>query len=169
MVGEFFRAPIAPYRPRLSFVRSYRVEGDHIRAWNRVADGEVDVAREVLLDRDPSPRPPSANRSPILVARLAEDRPERLVAELTTNSPGLLVVTDLFYPGWVAQEEGRRLEILRADGLFRAVALPAGSHRVTFRYRPMSFLIGAGISIATLLTVLVLALQGEPIRIGRRR
>jgi hypothetical protein len=33
----------------------------------------------------------------------------------------------------------------------------------------MSFRIGAGISIVTLLTVLVLALQGEPIRIGRRR
>jgi hypothetical protein len=168
-IGEFFRAPIAPYRPRLSFVRSYRVEADPVRAWNRVAGGEVDVAREVLLDRDPSPRPPSANRSPILLARLAEDRPERVVAELTTNSAGLLVVTDLFYPGWLAEEEGRRLEILRADGLFRAVALPAGSHRVTFRYRPLSFRIGAGISIVTLLTVLVLALQGEPIRIGRRR
>ncbi|HEV8611729.1 MAG TPA: hypothetical protein VGS98_16865 [Thermoanaerobaculia bacterium] len=169
MVGELFRVPIAPYRPRLSFVRSYRVDADPFRAWRRAAAGEVDVAREVLLDRDPSPRPPSGNRSPILVARLAEDRPERVVAELTTNSAGLLVLTDLFYPGWIAEEEGRRLEILRADGIFRAVALPAGSHRVTFRYRPLSFLIGAGVSVAALLTILVLALQGEPIRVGRRR
>jgi hypothetical protein len=169
MVGEIFRAPIAPYRPRLSFVRSYRVDPDPFRAWKRAASGDVDVAREVLLDRDPSPRPPSGNRSPILVARLAVDRPEQVVAELTTNSTGLLVLTDLFYPGWIAEEEGRRLEILRADGFFRAVALSAGSHRVTFRYRPLSFSIGAGASVVTLLTMLVLALQGEPIRIGRRR
>jgi uncharacterized membrane protein YfhO len=80
----------------------------------------------------------------------------------------LLVVTDLFYPGWFAEEGGRRLEMLRADGLFRAVALPAGSHRVTFRYRPLSFLIGAGISLVALLTVLFLVYQGEPVPVGRR-
>jgi len=167
--GELYRAPIAPYRPRLSFARSYRVEPDPVRAWMRSASGEVDVAREVLLERDPSPRPPPGERSPILVARLAEDRPERVVAEVATNTAGLLVLTDLFYPGWVAEEEGRRLEILRADGLFRAVALPAGSHRVTFLYRPTAFTIGAGISVAALLTMLLLAYQGEPIRAGRAR
>jgi hypothetical protein len=167
-VGDFFRAPLAPYRPRLSFVRSYRVERDPARAWKRVAAGDVDLAREVLLDRDPSPRPPAGIRSPILVARLAEDRPERLVAEIATNSPGLLVVTDLHYPGWIAEMEGRRLEVLRADGFFRAVALPAGTHRVTFRYRPLSVLIGAGISAAAFLTLLFLAYQGEPLRVGRR-
>lgn len=167
--GEFYRAPIAPYRPRLSFARSYRVEPNAVRAWMRSASGEVDVAREVLLDRDPSPRPPAGQRSPILVARLAEDRPERVVAEIATNTAGLLVLTDLFYPGWTAEEEGRTLEVLRADGLFRAVALPAGSHRVTFLYRPTSFRIGAGISVAALLTMLLLAYQGEPIRVGRPR
>lgn len=168
-VGQFFRAPLAPYRPRLSFARSYRLEPDPHQAWRRVSAGEVDLAREVLLDRDPSPRPPSGIRSPILLARLAEDRPERVVAEITTNSAGILVVTDLFYPGWIAEAGGSRLEILRADGFFRAVALPAGTHRVTFRYRPLSVLVGAGISALSLLTILVLALQGEPIRVGRRR
>jgi hypothetical protein len=168
-VDSFFRVPLAPYRPRLSFVRSYRVEADPLRAWHRTAAGDVDVAREVLLDREPSPRPTTGTRSPILIARLAEDHPERVVAEIATNSAGLLVVTDLFYPGWIAEEGGRRLEILRADGLFRAVALPAGSHRVTFRYRPYSFLVGAGISILALLTVLFLVYQGEPVPVGRRR
>jgi hypothetical protein len=163
-VGDFFRAPLAPYRPRLSFVRSYRIEGDPARAWNRVASGEIELVREVLLDREPSPPPPRGLRPPILIARLAEDRPERVVAEIVTNMPGLLVVTDLFYPGWIAEEGGRRLAILRADGFFRAVALPAGSHRVTFRYRPVSVLVGAGISAAALLTIFFLGYQGEPVR-----
>ncbi len=167
-VGEFFRGPLAPYRPRLSFVESYRVEQDPARAWRRVAAGEIDLASEVFLDSDPSPRPPAGRRPPILVARLAEDRPERVVAEIATNSAGLLVVTDLFYPGWIAEEEGRKLEILRADGFFRAVALPAGSHRVVFRYRPILFLAGAGISLLALAAVLFLAYQGEPVPVGRR-
>jgi hypothetical protein len=168
-VGQIFRGPIAPYRPRLSFVRSYRLEPIPFRAWSRAAAGDVDLAREVLLDRDPSPRPPAGERSPLLVARLAEDRPERVVAEIATNSAGLLVVTDLLFPGWIAEENGRRLDILRADGFFRAVALGPGSHRVTFRYRPISVTIGAAITGAALLTILLLALQGEPIRVGRKR
>ena len=166
VVDSFFRAPLAPYRPRLSFARSYRIEPDPDRAWRRAASGEVDLGREVLLDSEPSPRP-TERAAPLLVARLAEDRPERVVAELTTNSPGVLVVTDLHYPGWIAEENGKRLPILRADGLFRAVALGAGTHRVTFRYRPLSVAIGAAISAAALLTVAFLAYQGEPVRRGR--
>ena len=168
-VGEFYRAPIEPYRPRFSFVRSFRIEVDPARAWQRVASGEIDLAREVIIDRRPdfagAARP--ADNKPLLVSRLAEDRPERVVAELTTSTPGLLVVTDLHYPGWIAESAGRRLPILRADGWFRAVALPAGTHTVVFRYRPLSFFIGAGISGAALLALLVLWLRGEPIRRGR--
>jgi hypothetical protein len=168
-VGDFYRAPLEPYRPRFSFLRRYRIEVDPARAWQRVAAGEVDLAREVLLDRRPSPDPSDleTDARPLLVARLAEDRPEEIVAELTTATPGLLVVTDLHYPGWTAEAEGRRLPILRADGWFRAVALPAGTHKVVFRYRPLSVYVGAGVSAAVLLAMLFLWSRGEPVRRGR--
>ncbi len=167
-VGDFFRAPLAPYRPRLSFVRGYRVEQDSSRAWQRVAAGQVDLTREVLLDRRPDPDPSGSEAPPLLVARLSRDRPEEVVAEVTASYPGLLVLTDLNYPGWIAEEGGRRLPLLRADGWFRAVSLAAGTHRVVFRYRPLSFYAGAAVSAAALLTILLLWYQGEPIRLGRR-
>jgi hypothetical protein len=167
-IGEFFRAPLAPYRPRLSFLRAYRVEPDPERAWARIAAGEIDLTREVLLDRRPDPSPGDGEARPLLLARLAEDRPEEVVAEVTTNQPGVLVLTDLNYPGWIAEEGGRRLPILRADGYFRAVALAAGTHRVAFRYRPVSFYAGAAVSILALLTILVVWHSGEPVR-GRTR
>ncbi|HEX4440794.1 MAG TPA: hypothetical protein VH854_12030 [Thermoanaerobaculia bacterium] len=167
-IGDFFRGPIAPYRPRLSFVRGYRIEVDPARAWDRAASGGIDITREVVLDRRPDPDPGGSSEHPLLVARLAEDAPERIVAELTANYAGLLVLTDLHYPGWVAEEGGRRLRILRADGWFRAVALGPGTHRVTFRYRPVAFYAGAAVSAATLLSMLVLWSLGEPVRRGRR-
>jgi hypothetical protein len=40
---------------------------------------------------------------------------------------------------------------------------------VTFRYRPRSVLAGGVISGAAILTMLLLALQGEPVRLGRPR
>jgi hypothetical protein len=167
-VGDFFRAPLAPYRPRLSFVRRYRLEPSAERAWARIAAGEVDLGREVLLDRRPVPDPGAGDEHPLLLARLTEDAPERVVAELTANFPGLLVLTDLDYPGWIAEEEGRRLPILKADGYFRAVALPAGTHRVVFRYVPIAFFAGAAVSAAALLVALGLWYQGEPVRSRRR-
>ena len=149
-------------------MRGYRVEPDSSRAWQRVASGQVDIAREVVLDRRPEPDPSGADAPPMLVAQLSEDRPEEVVAEVTSSHPGLLVLTDLHYPGWIAEEGGKRLPILKADGWFRAVSLPAGTHRVVFRYRPISFYAGAALSVVALLTLLVLWHQGEPVRLGRR-
>jgi uncharacterized membrane protein YfhO len=128
----------------------------------------VDVVREVLVDRRPDPDPSGSDAPPMLVAQLSQDRPEEVVAELTASYPGLLVLTDLNYPGWIAEEAGRRLPILAADGWFRAVSLPAGTHRVVFRYRPIAFYAGAGVSVAAFLTLLVLWQRGEPVRVGRR-
>ena len=148
-------------------MRGYRVEPDARRAWARVASGEVDLTREVLLDRRPAPDPAGPEEHPMLLARLVEDAPERVVAEVTASFPGLLVLADLDYPGWIAEEDGHALPILKADGFFRAVALPAGSHRVVFRYRPMSFYAGAGISVIALLVALGLWHSGEPVRTRR--
>jgi hypothetical protein len=161
--GEIFRAPINPYRSRLSFVGAFRVEPDAAKAWSRAARGETDWSREVLLERAPlPPLPPPRPGRPTLVARLAEDLPERVVAEMTSDSAGLLVLADLFYPGWSAEVDGHRAEILRADGVFRAVALPPGSHRIVFRYRPLSVWIGGALSAAALLSILALARGGRP-------
>jgi hypothetical protein len=166
-VGEFFRAPLDRARPRIAFARAHRVVPDAALAWHHVVAAREAGWDRVILDREPEFRPAPAPR-PLLVARLAEDSPEKVTVELTANSPGLLVLADLWYPGWTAQADGRPVPLLRADGLFRAVSLPAGSHRVVMRYRPISFYAGAALSAVGLLTLLVLFWNGEPVPIGRR-
>ena len=164
-VGEFFRAPLAPYRPRLSFVHGFRIEPDADRAWTQVSTGRVDLVREVLLDRAPTQPLTSSTKQPLLVARLAEDRPERVVAELTSSTAGLLVLTDLWYPGWSVEADGKPAELRRADGFFRAVPLSEGTHRVVFRYRPLSVLVGAALSAAAIFLMLA-TVAARPARPG---
>jgi hypothetical protein len=161
-MGDFFLAPLNPYRPRLSFVESYRVEPDADRSWDSVSRGGGDSTNGVVLDREPSPRPSPAGRRAFVVASIAQDEAERVVAEVTSDATGLLVLTDLYYPGWTVAVDGHRAELLRADGYFRAVAVPAGVHRVVFRFRPVSFYAGAAVSLAALFVLGSLWLSGEP-------
>lgn len=62
----------------------------------------------------------------------------RLDVVTASTTVGFLLVHDLFYPGWIAEIDGRRMPVVRADGLFRAVEVPAGVHHVTFSFAPFS-------------------------------
>jgi len=74
----------------------------------------------------------------------------RVVVEASLGSPGFLILSDTFYPGWVAYVDGEKKEIVRANYILRAVALERGEHRIEFVFRPMSFFIGAAVSVITL-------------------
>jgi hypothetical protein len=65
--------------------------------------------------------------------------------------PGLLVLSDAYYPGWEATVDGEPAEIVRANALFRGVFVPEGQSEVEFHYRPLSVRGGLLISILGLL------------------
>ena len=68
-------------------------------------------------------------------------------------------MSDAYYPGWTLTVDGRPAEILRANRAMRGVALPAGVHRLVFRYEPLSFRIGLGLSLLGLGALSALALR----------
>jgi hypothetical protein len=73
-----------------------------------------------------------------------------------TDRPGWLVVSETYYPGWRAQVNGEEVPILRANLAFRAVAVPAGSSEIVFRYEPawlMPTVILTGVGLLALLVL----------------
>jgi uncharacterized membrane protein YfhO len=57
--------------------------------------------------------------------------------------------------------DGAQTEIYRADYVFRAVYLTAGSHEVKFAYQPDSFRCGVWISVLALAAALVMSLRPD--------
>jgi hypothetical protein len=88
--------------------------------------------------------------------------PEEEIMDINTPEPAFLVISETYYPGWKADIDGAATKIYRANYAFRALAIPAGSHRVRIYYSPLSFKIGIAISIFGLgLTIFLLLWSGK--------
>jgi hypothetical protein len=70
-------------------------------------------------------------------------------------TPGLLVMSDLYYPGWTALVDGVSQPIYAANLTMRGVYVPAGVHQIEFVYAPLSFKLGVSISLITLILIAV--------------
>jgi hypothetical protein len=109
----------------------------------------------VVLEQDPGV--PAATAPIHADVRVASYAAQRVVIQAELSAAGVLVLADAFYPGWVARVDGVRRDILVADYVLRAVALPAGRHTVEFVFRPWSFYRGLILSAAALIVLIVAA------------
>lgn len=120
-----------------------------------MARPEFDPRRTVYLERAPSLRPEPGDS---VVVRETRRAPDEVVFAAELTRPGLLVVSEIFYPDWKATVDGAPAEVLRANHVLRALSLPAGRHEVVFRYDRSLIEKSAGISIgAFALTLVTLA------------
>jgi hypothetical protein len=81
---------------------------------------------------------PSAPENSLGTVRIESRAPDRVEVITTSISAARLVLHDVDYPGWIAEIDGNATPIMRAEMLFRAVEVPPGNHRVTFRFTPLS-------------------------------
>jgi hypothetical protein len=103
-------------------------------------------------------------RGPLEPCAATSPRPEEVVLACRSANGGYAVLLDENVKGWSAELDGRTTQILTADGLFRAVRVGAGEHRVVFRYATPGLRAGALVSVLTLLLVLVATAVTSPSR-----
>jgi hypothetical protein len=158
-------APVAIYANPRALPRAFLVGGaapasgpeDALR--QLVAPG-FDPRRSVIVES--AELQPTAPADPPGTARITAYASQRVLVETEAAGPAWLVLTDSFDPDWSATRSGEPAEILPADGLFRAVALPPGRWQVEFRYRPRAFQRGAALSAVSLGLVGWLAWRWRP-------
>jgi hypothetical protein len=79
--------------------------------------------------------------------------PTSLTLNVDSPADGLLVLSEVYFPGWRAVLDGQNTPILRTDVVLRGVPVAAGQHRLELTYRPRTFIWGAVISALTLALV----------------
>ncbi len=107
---------------------------------------EKDPAMVVLAGHGPAPAPSEA-ALPLAECSVNSTRPEDVTLECEAPAAGEAVLLDTMQNGWTAEVDGQPARIELADGLFRAVAVGPGRHRVHFGYRTPWLAAGATISI----------------------
>ena len=152
--GDFWQVPPPGWQRVLSSdVKVYaRYESSRraylAESWDWLPDdwqgGEIAIERlsvepdALLLHGSPEDRPPGRGGT---VEILAYDA-TRVVLRAEAEAPTFLVLRDAHYPGWEAQVNGQPAPIYRANILFRAVPIPAGSSEIIFSFVPTLWYVG---------------------------
>lgn len=117
-----------------------------------------------LEGQPPPPAPSTLERAPGEVAMTGVGL-NKIVLQAEMAAPGFVVLADAYDAGWQATVDGQATAVYRANTVVRAVYVPAGSHEIIFRYRPLPFWLGAVGSGLALIGLVVFMVKGS----GRKR
>jgi hypothetical protein len=126
---------------------------------------ETDFSRRVLLEDFTADAESTAAKRKPGSAQIRDYQPNRVTVEVASEAPGYLVLTDIWYPGWTCTVDGEPARLYRGNFVFRAVAVPAGSHKVVFNFAPDSYRRGKAVSVTALIALALCVLAG----VGRKR
>lgn len=85
--------------------------------------------------------------------------PNELRYHYKASESKAVVFSEVYYPdGWVAEVDGSRLDLFRADWILRGAVLPAGEHDIVMRFEPRVYSMGERASRASSITLLILLL-----------
>jgi hypothetical protein len=148
--------------PRAFVVHEYVCGQDFRQAIDWILMRQFSARTTAVIDCSGSEepvRPRTARDGETVVRSYAASR---VVVETRLAHPGLLVLSDSMFPGWRALVDGNVEEVRRVDHAFRGVNVPAGSHRVEFRFEPTGVWIGGFLSAGSLAMLAVLWVWPKP-------
>ena len=142
-------------RPFANLVYDTRIVANDAQALAVLNAPNLQLRRTVVLEQSPS-IPVSGDKPSDATATVTAFKPESFTINVNTTANAVLSVSHPDYPGWIATIDGTTTPILRAYGALAAVVVPAGEHTIVFRYDPLSYKLGATVSLLAWITIVVL-------------
>lgn len=119
--------------------------------------GKVDLRHVAVADKKFSDRigQSKANDSTATV-RLTKYEPNRLEYDVTSKNGGVVVFSEIYYPGWRAEIDGQEVELGRVDYVLRALNVKSGSHKVVLSFFPKSINVTESIAYVAFALLIIL-------------
>jgi hypothetical protein len=132
--------------PRAWVVHGVEVIPDERTVLARLSADDFDLRRTAVVAEPLSL--PLSDPGASSTARVTAFAPNEMSVEVNAAADGLLVLSEVYYPGWQASLDGAPAALVRADGLLRGVPVPQGQHIVRVWYAPGS--VGLGLVVSGL-------------------
>jgi hypothetical protein len=138
--------------PRAWVVHAAEVIPDEEEALTRLSTDEFDLRRAAVV-AEPLDIPLSG-ATHNSTARVTEFAPDQVTVEVDAAEAGLLVLSEVYYPGWRASLDDQPACLIRTDALLRGIPVPEGHHTIRVWYAPAAAHLGLVISALALAVVI---------------
>lgn len=152
---QFFLYENMKFVPRIHFVTSVFYVSSDSEAYKVMTSSNFDPARSAVIQGLPVF---SGAAGPHFELQDLKESPKSISFSIRHESPGYLVFSEAFYPGWKVYVNQVDSTVVPANGAFSAVFLPEGKQQILRLYRPASLQIGAALSFGSVVLQLLLYL-----------
>ena len=116
---------------RISYVNNANEELDALRKINLRHAAVADVKFKSQLGE-------AIQQDNVSMVKIKSYAPNRLSYDVTSDKGGILVFSEIYYPGWEATVDGQPAELGRVNYVLRAMHIQPGRHQVTLQFFPAS-------------------------------
>ncbi len=129
----------------------------------RLNDGQpVDLRNTVLLEKElfsarqlKTPLASAGSTNVPSTVKITSYHPQRIELQTSNSTAGFLVLSEIYYRGWEAWVDGKRVSVDRVNFTLRGIELSPGDHKIEFVFRSPSFRTGAAWSLAGVVLLLI--------------
>ena len=131
--------------------------------------GKIDVRHEAVADKKfPQTLGASTTNDSTATVTLKSYEPDRLVYDVKSTNGGVLVFSEIYYPGWTATIDGNDVPVGRVNYVLRALNMKPGNHKVELTFKPKTVVMTERIA-NTASAILVIILVAVTIAAYRKR
>ena len=103
------------------------------------------------------------------IVKLTQYKPNNLTYEVKSNKGGVVVFSEIYYPGWTATIDGQPAELGRVNYLLRALNVKAGNHKVVLDFHPTSIKKTETVAYVGYAVLLILLIVGIWVEIKKNK
>jgi uncharacterized membrane protein YfhO len=72
------------------------------------------------------------------IVQITDYKPNHLTYKVSSNQGGIVVFSEIYYPGWTATVDGKSVELGRVNYVLRALNITSGKHEIVLDFHPSS-------------------------------